>query len=290
MNLAGKTVFITGASRGIGLAIALRAARDGARIAIAAKTGTPHPHLPGTIHTAAEQIRSVGGTALPLIVDVRDESSVAAAVQKTVDTFGGIDICINNASAISPTSTLDTSMKKFDLMHQVNARGTFMVSRACVPHLKHALNPHVLNIAPPLNLDRSWLGPHIGYTLSKYGMSLCALGMAAEFIQDGIAFNGLWPISTIDTSAVRFALGGDGLARSSRTAEIMADAAYVVLNKPSRHYTGQLLLDELVLRDQGQTDFSRYAVDPTAVLCADAYVSQTDLAKTPIEFTEDLQL
>lgn len=289
MLLSGKTLFITGASRGIGLAIALRAARDGARIAVAAKTAAPHAHLPGTIYTAADAIEQAGGEALPLVVDVRDEASVEEAVHRTVDAFGGIDICVNNASAISPARTLDTPMKRFDLMHQVNTRGTFLVSRACVPFLKHSANPHVLNLSPPLNLDPAWLGPHIAYTLSKYGMSLCALGMAAEFREAGIAFNALWPISTIDTSAVRFMLGGESMAKASRAPEIMADAACAIFARPSRTFTGRLLLDETFLREEGHRDFDRYAVQPGEPLHPDMYVSEADLLATPTRFSSNAQ-
>jgi citronellol/citronellal dehydrogenase len=284
MSLAGKTLFISGASRGIGLAIALRAAKDGANVVVAAKTSEPHRHLPGTIHTAAKEVEEAGGRALPLVVDVRDEASVQDAVEKAARTFGGIDICVNNASAISLTRTVETEMKRFDLMQNVNVRGTFAVSRACIPFLKRAKNPHVLNLSPPLNLDPKWLGAHVAYTISKYGMSFCALGMAEEFRADGIAFNGLWPISTIDTSAVRFVLGGDTLARASRTPRIMADAAYAIFNKPSRQFTGQLLLDEPFLRSEGEVDFGRYAADPATPLQPDLFVSETELAAVPTRF------
>src|SRR5262245_63482799 len=215
-TLSGKTLFITGASRGIGLAIALRAARDGANIAIAAKTAEPHRHLPGTIYTAAKEIEAAGGRALPLVVDVRDEAAVVQAVEATVDTFGGVDVCVNNASAISLTGTLDTTMKRFDLMHQVNTRGTFLTSKACIPHLKRASNPHVLMISPPLDMAPRWFAPHTAYTMAKFGMSLCVLGMAAEFSGDGIAFNALWPRTIIATAAIQFELGG-ALMRRCRT-------------------------------------------------------------------------
>lgn len=277
-SLAGKTLFITGASRGIGLAIALRAARDGANIAVAAKTAEPHPHLPGTIYTAAADIEKAGGRALPLLVDVRDENSVNEAVERTVAAFGGIDICVNNASAISPTKTVETAMKRYDLMQQVNVRGTFVTSRACIPHLKRSSNPHILTLSPPLNLDPAWLGAHVAYTLSKYGMSLIALGLADELRNDGIACNGLWPISTIDTSAVRFVLGGEAMSRVSRSPEIMADAAYLIFTQPSREFTGRLVLDELLLREHGIKDLSAYAVDPSEQLCPDIFVSAADLA------------
>ena len=285
MSLKGKVLFITGASRGIGLAIALRAARDGARIVIAAKTAEPHKHLPGTIFSAAEEVRLAGGEALPLVLDVRSEGSIEQAVSKAVATFGGIDVCINNASAISPTPTLETTSKKFDLMHQVNARGTFLVSQACIPHLLCADNPHILNLSPPLNLDPRWLGAHIAYTLSKYGMSLCALGMAAEYREAGIAVNGLWPISTIDTSAIRFVLGGEAMASCSRSPQIMADAAYALITTDARSLTGELLLDEIFLRSRGQTDFSQYQTgQENADLHPDMYVSEDAMLKTPTRF------
>jgi citronellol/citronellal dehydrogenase len=288
MSLAGKTLFITGASRGIGLAIALRAAKDGANIAVAAKTSEPHRHLPGTIHTAAREITEAGGKALPLVVDVRYEENVQAAVERTVREFDGIDICVNNASAISLSRTVETEMKRYDLMQNINTRGTFVVSRACIPFLKGRSNPHVLNLSPPLNLEPRWLGEHVGYTVSKYGMSLCALGMAEEFKFEGIAFNGLWPISTIDTSAVRFVLGGDKLSRVSRTAQIMADAAYVIFNKPSRQFTGNLLLDEPFLRSEGVVSFDRYAIDPSTPLQPDLFVSEAELANVPTRFSSSL--
>jgi citronellol/citronellal dehydrogenase len=288
MSLAGKTLFITGASRGIGLAIALRAARDGANIAVAAKTSEPHRHLPGTIHTAAREITEAGGKALPLVVDVRDEANVQAAVERTVQEFGGIDICVNNASAISLTRTVETEMKRYDLMQNINTRGTFTVSRACIPFLKGRSNPHVLTLSPPLNLEPRWLGEHVAYTISKYGMSLCALGMAEEFRSKGIAFNGLWPISTIDTSAVRFVLGGDKLSRVSRTAQIMADAAYAIFNKPSRQFTGNLLLDEAFLRAEGQVNFDQYAIDPGTPLQPDLFVAQAELDAVPTRFSSNM--
>lgn len=273
MSLAGKTLFITGASRGIGLAIAMKAARDGANIAIAAKTTEPHPKLPGTIYTAAEEVRAVGGKALPLTVDVRDEASVNAAVAQAVDTFGGIDICVNNASAISLTGTLDTEMKRYDLMQQINVRGTFVVSKACLPHLKKAKNPHVLALSPPLDLNPAFLGDHVAYMLSKYGMSLCMMGMASEFKNDGIAFNTLWPITYIATAAVRMLSGEDEMI-PSRKADIMADAAYAIFNRPARDFTGQGLLDEYVLRQEGMTDFDDYALDPNRPPETDIFVSE----------------
>ena len=281
MSLKGKTLFVTGASRGIGLAIALRAARDGANVAIAAKTAEPHPKLPGTIYTAAEEIEAAGGKALPLIVDVRDEANVLEAVEKTVAAFGGIDICVNNASAISLTGTLATDMKRYDLMHQINTRGTFLVSKACIPHLKRAANPHVLMLSPPLDMAPKWFAPHVAYTMAKFGMSLCTLGMAAEFAQEGIAVNSLWPLTTIDTAAVRNLLGGEGLANASRKADIMADAAWTILNRPARACTGNFFIDELVLREEGVIDFEPYACAPGTRLVADFFLPDAVLAASP---------
>jgi citronellol/citronellal dehydrogenase len=271
-DLKGKTLFITGASRGIGLAIGVRAARDGANVAIVAKTTEPHPKLPGTIFTAAEQIEKAGGKALPIACDIRDDAAVLAAVAKTVETFGGIDVLVNNASAISLTGTLETPMKRFDLMHQINARGTYLCSQACIPHLKKASNPHVLNISPPLNMEPRWFAGHVAYTMAKYGMSMCVLGMAEEFRRDGIAFNALWPRTAIATAAVRNLLGGEAAIRGCRTPEIMADAAYVVVTRPSREFTGNFLVDEEVLASEGITDFSKYAVDPSVPLIPDFFL------------------
>ena len=265
-------MFITGASRGIGLAIALRAARDGANIAIAAKTDKPHKILEGTIHSAAEEIEKAGGHALALVVDVREEDSVIAAVEKTVQAFGGIDILVNNASAISLTGTLDTKMRRYDLMHQVNTRGSFLCAQACLPHLLKADNPHILNISPPLDMDPKWFGPHVAYTMAKYGMSLCVLGMAEEFRSAGVAVNALWPRSTIATAAVQNLLGGDTMMRGSRKPDIMADAAYVILSSDSRKCSGNFFIDDLVLRDAGTTDFEQYRVDPTRELFLDFFV------------------
>lgn len=272
MDLKGKVLFITGASRGIGKAIALRAARDGAHIAVAAKTADPHPKLPGTVYSAAQEIESAGGKALPLIVDIRFEEQVATAVQKTVETWGGIDILVNNASAISLTGTLDTPMKRYDLMHQVNARGTFLCSKLCIPYLKKAENPHVLNLSPPLNMEERWFAPHVAYTMAKFGMSLCVLGMAGEFRDDGIAFNGLWPKTIIDTSAVRNLLGGEKIASQSRSPEIVADAAHMILTKNSRDCTGNFFVDEEVLRAGGVTDLEKYLVTPGAQPVPDFFV------------------
>ncbi len=274
MSLAGKTLFITGASRGIGLAIALRAARDGANVAIAAKTAEPHPHLPGTIYSAAEEIEKAGGKALPLIVDVREEASVAQAVDTTVERFGGIDICVNNASAIQLSDTLNTEMKRFDLMQQVNARGTYLTSKLCAQHLKRAANPHVLMLSPPLDMQPRWFAGHVAYSMAKYGMSLCVLGMAEEFRADAIAFNALWPRTAIATAAVRFVLGGDEGLRQCRTPDILADAAYAIFNKPSRTFTGQFLIDDSFLYGEGVRDFDVYRVDPTQPLTPDFFVPE----------------
>jgi len=260
--LAGKTILMSGGSRGIGLAIALRAARDGANVALLAKTDTPHPKLEGTVHSAAEQIRAAGGRALPLVGDVRNDDDVTEAVLKTQGEFGGIDIVVNNASVIDLSPSLDLPAKKYDLMQDVNVRGTFMLSRAAAPILTDAANPHILSLSPPLNLDPKWLGAHTGYTLAKYGMTMATLGMAAEFARLGIAANTLWPRTTIATAAVQFALGGDAMMKASRTPEIYADAAYEVMLKPSREFTGQTLIVEDVLTDAGITDFAGYAAVP----------------------------
>jgi citronellol/citronellal dehydrogenase len=276
MSLRGKTLFITGASRGIGLAIGLRAARDGANVAIAAKTAEPNPKLPGTVFTAAKEVDEAGGKGLALVTDIRFEDQVAAAVQKTVDTFGGIDIVVNNASAISLTPTESTDMKRYDLMHGINTRGTFLVSKMCIPHLKKAAadggNAHILNISPPLNMEQRWFAPHVAYTMAKFGMSLCVLGMSGELARYGIGVNALWPRTTIATSAIKNLLGGDAGMRGSRKPEIMADAAYAIFGKPSRELTGKFLIDDDVLRGEGVTDLSHYAVDPTAALLPDFFV------------------
>jgi citronellol/citronellal dehydrogenase len=256
-GLKGKTIFVSGASRGIGLAIAIRAARDGANIVVAAKTDAPNPKLPGTIYSAAEAIEAAGGRALPCIVDIRDEAMVEAAVARAVETFGGIDILVNNASAISLTGTLETPMKRYDLMHQVNTRGTYLCSQKCLPHLKRAQNPHILNLSPPLNLDSKWFAPHVAYTMAKYGMSMCVLGMHQEFRADGIAVNALWPKTGIDTEAIRL-IAGQVARKVCRTPEIMADAAHAILTKDSRSFTGNFCIDEEVLRSLGVTDFSKY--------------------------------
>jgi citronellol/citronellal dehydrogenase len=285
MSLKGKTLFISGGSRGIGLAIARRAARDGSNVTIAAKTAEPHPKLPGTIHTAAGEIEAAGGKALPVLCDIRSEEQVAEAVNATVEAFGGIDICINNASAIQLTGTLATDMKRFDLMHQVNTRGTFLVSKMCIPHLKLAENPHILNLAPPLDMEAKWFKNHVAYTMAKFGMSMCTLGMSAEFAKDGIAVNSLWPLTAIDTAAVRNLLGGEAMAAISRSAEIMADAAHAILTRPSRECTGNFFIDELVLRDEGVTDFSRYAPGAKGALAGDFFVPDAVFGKTDTKVT-----
>lgn len=283
MSLKGRTLFISGGSRGIGLAIALRAARDGANVAVAAKTAEPHPKLPGTIYTAAEEIEAAGGRALPILCDIREEEQVAEAVARTAETFGGIDICVNNASAISLTDTLSTDMKRYDLMHQINTRGTFLVSKTCVPHLKKAENPHILNLAPPLDMSAKWFKGHVAYTMAKYGMSMCTLGMSAEFAKDGIAVNSLWPLTAIDTAAVRNLLGGAGVAAMSRSPEIMADAAHAIVTRPSREATGNFYIDEEVLREAGVTDFSQYAPGSTGALAGDFFVPDEVFSRSPTQ-------
>lgn len=270
-SLAGKTLFITGASRGIGQSIALRAARDGANIAIAAKTASPHPKLPGTIYTAAEEIIAAGGQALPLVVDIRFDEQVAAAVAKTVEHFGGIDILVNNASAIQLTNTSATDMKRFDLMHQINTRGTFLCSKLCLPWLKKAANPHILNLSPPLNMSPRWFQNHVAYTMAKYGMSMCVLGMAAEFANDGIAVNALWPRTAIATAAMSM-LGGAQILKACRKPEIVADAAHYILTQNSRFCTGNFFIDEDILRIAGVDNFTAYAVDPDTELLPDFFL------------------
>jgi citronellol/citronellal dehydrogenase len=272
MTLNGKTLFITGASRGIGLAIGLRAAQDGANVVIAAKTAEPHPKLPGTIYTAAKEIETAGGKALPLVVDVRDEEAVKGAIAKTVETFGGLDIVVNNASAINLTPTPQTDMKRFDLMHQINTRGTYMVSKYAIPHLEKAENPHILMLSPPLDMKEKWFAPHLAYSIAKYGMSLCVLGLAGELRGRGIAVNALWPRTTIATSAVRNLLGGDEIVQASRTPEILADAAHAVFLKPSRTFSGHFLIDDVFLTSEGVTDFEKYRVDPSKPLMPDFFV------------------
>jgi len=274
MSLAGKTLFITGASRGIGLAIGLRAARDGANVVIAAKTAEPHKKLPGTIYSAAEEIEKAGGQALPVVVDVREPESVNAAVEAAVARFGGIDICVNNASAIQLTGTLQTDIRRFDLMNQVNARGTFITSRACIPHLKRSSNPHVLMLSPPLDMSPRWFGNHVAYTMAKYGMSMCVLGMAEEFKDDGIAFNALWPRTGIATAAIEFALAGEDGLRHCRTVDIMSDAAHAIFTSPARQCTGNFFIDDVLLYEKGERDFDKYRVDPTKDLMPDFFVPE----------------
>ena len=271
LALRGKTLFITGASRGIGKAIALRAARDGARLAIVAKTVEPHARLPGTIHTAAQEVEAAGGEALPLAVDIRDADAVRGAVERTVERFGGLDILVNNASAIYLAGTLDTPVKRFDLMFGVNVRGTFVCSQAAIPHLRRAANPHILNLSPPLNLNSRWFRDHCAYTMSKYGMSMCVLGMAEELRPDGIAVNALWPRTVIATAALAM-LGGVAPPENCRRPEIVADAAHAILGRPSRECSGNFFLDEEVLREAGITDFGPYAVQPGAPLIPDLFL------------------
>ncbi len=276
-TLKGKTLFITGGSRGIGLAIALRAARDGANVAIAAKTTTPQPKLEGTIYTAAAAIEAAGGKALPLICDIRDEAQVLSAIEKTVAEFGGIDICINNASAISLTDSQHTEMKRFDLMMGINTRGTFMVSKYCIPHLKKAENPHIMMLSPPLDMKAKWFEHSTAYTMAKFGMSMCVLGLSGELRRSGVAVNALWPRTPIATAAVSNLLGGDAMMRASRTPEILADAAHVIFTKPAREFTGRFCIDDKVLFDAGIRDFEHYRVDPSVPLLSDFFVPDDDV-------------
>jgi len=284
--LAGKTLFISGASRGIGLSIAKKAAQDGANIVIAAKTAEPHPKLPGTIYTAAKEIEDAGGKCLPCIVDIQNEEQVHKAVNEAVAKFGGIDILINNASAIHLTGTEATPMKRYDLMHQVNTRGTFLCSKVCVPHLKKGKNPHILNISPPLNMDKKWFQNHVAYTMAKYGMSMCALGMAEEFKPAGIAVNTLWPRTGIYTAAMAMLGGGDVIKQSCRKPEIMSDAAYVILCKDSKSFTGNFCIDDDILTAIGVTDLDSYAYDPTANLMPDFFVDGIDPEMVSASITE----
>ena len=274
-DLRGKTLFITGASRGIGLAIALRAARDGANVAIAAKSAVPNPKLPGTIQSAAAAVDAAGGQGLALQCDIREEDQVAAAVAATVARFGGIDILVNNASAIWLKGALETPMKRFDLMQQVNSRGSFLCAQHCLPHLLQAANPHILTLAPPITLDPKWWGAHTGYTLAKMGMSFVTLGLAAEFGPRGVAVNALWPRTVIATDALKMIPGAD--AEAGRTPEIMADAAHAILTTPSRELTGRFMVDETLLRERGVTDFSGYAVDPGRPLLPDFFLDDPEL-------------
>lgn len=269
--LKNKTVLVTGASRGIGSAIALRVAEDGANVVILAKTKEPHPKLKGTVDSVAAEVEARGGKALPLQVDVREEDQVYKAVEQAVSKFGGIDVLVNNASAISLTPTLDTKMKRYDLMQTVNARATFLASQACLPHLLKSENPHILNLSPPLNMDPKWFKHHVAYTMSKYGMSMCTLGMAEEFKHQGVAVNSLWPRTTIATAAVEFNFPKE-LLDASRTTDIMADAAYAIFCKNSKDFTGNFCIDEDLLRQEGVTDFAKYALNPDCPLQADLYI------------------
>ena len=286
-SLEGKTIFMSGGSRGIGLAIALRAARDGANVVIAAKTDQPHPKLPGTIHTAAAEIEEAGGGALATVCDIRSEEAVQGAVDAAVEKFGGIDIVVNNASAISLTPTAQTEMKRYDLMHEINARGTFLVTRTCLPHLKASAKagrkPHVLTLSPPLDMSPKWFAPHVAYTMAKYGMSMCTLGHAAEFRRDGIAVNSLWPLTAIDTAAVRNLLGGAQVAAMSRSPEIMADAAHAILLRDGKEATGNFYIDEEVLRAEGVEDFAPYApgAEAGAALAGDFFVPDEVFERLP---------
>jgi citronellol/citronellal dehydrogenase len=282
-TLHKKTLFITGGSRGIGLAIALRAARDGANIVIAAKTSDPNPKLPGTIYTAAAEIEQEGGKALPIVCDIRFEDQVGAAVEQAAKRFGSIDICINNASAISLTPTVQTDMKRYDLMHQINGRGTFLTSKTCIPFLRKAENPHILMLSPPLDFNPRWFAPHVAYTISKYNMSLCVLGLSAELKRDGIAVNALWPRTTIATAAVANLLGGDKLMRASRKADILADAAHVILTKPSREFTGNFCIDDTLLWENGRREFDHYRIDPSEDLAPDFFVPEDSKAPVPLK-------
>jgi citronellol/citronellal dehydrogenase len=276
-SLKGKTLFISGASRGIGLAIALRAARDGANVAIAAKTTEPHPRLKGTIYTAAADVRAAGGKALPVVCDIRDEAQVMDAIEKTVAEFGGIDICVNNASAISLTNSQATDMKRFDLMMGINTRGTYMVSKYCIPHLKKAENPHILMLSPPLDMKQKWFEHSTAYTMAKYGMSMCVLGLSGELKGAGVAVNALWPRTTIATAAVGNLLGGDSMIRMSRTPDIMGDAAHAIFTKPAREFTGNFCIDDKILYASGVRDFEAYRVDRSSPLMSDFFVPEDDV-------------
>lgn len=281
MSLKGKTLFITGASRGIGLAIALRCARDGANIAIAAKTETPHPKLEGTIYTAAHEIEQAGGRALPLVVDVRDEAAVKSAIDTTAKAFGGIDIVVNNASAVSRTPVAETDMKRYDLMQAINTRGAFMVSKYAIPHLEKAANPHVLMNSPPLDMKEEWFAGSTGYSIAKFGMSLVALGLAGELRDKGIAVNALWPRVIIATAAIKNLLGGERAMRMARTPEIMADAAHAIFLKPAKSFTGHFLIDDSFLAGEGVTDFDKYRAVPGEPLAGTFFVPQGDPAPPP---------
>ena len=282
-TLKGKVLFITGASRGIGLAIGLRAARDGACVAIAAKTAEPNPKLPGTIYSAAEEIEKAGGRALPLIVDVRDEAQVAEALAKTAEAFGAIDIVVNNASAIFLGDSQRTEMKRFDLMHQINARGSYMTTKLAAPYLEKASNPHVLMLSPPLDMKEKWFAGHTAYSMAKFGMSLAVLGLAGEYRRKGIAVNALWPRTTIATSAVQNLLGGDALMRASRKPEIVADAAHAIFTSPAREVTGQFFIDDTLLWERGVREFDHYRVDPTVPLQQDFFVPDDSVAPVSLK-------
>ena len=284
-DLNGKTLLISGASRGIGLAIGLRAAADGANVAVLAKTAEPHPKLPGTIYTAAEEIEKVGGKALPIVTDIRQEDQVAAAVEETVKAFGGIDICVNNASAIQLTDTLSTDMKRFDLMNAVNARGTFMVSKYCIPHLEKSENAHILSLSPPLDMNPKWFAGNVAYAMAKFGMSMCMLGLAEELKPKRIAANALWPRTTIATAAIQNVLG-EQLMRKCRTPEILADAAHLIFTKPSSEFTGNFLVDDTFLAENGVADFDKYRVDPTADLQLDFFVPEHYPAPASLQAAE----
>ncbi|MTI42709.1 citronellol/citronellal dehydrogenase [Roseibium hamelinense] len=281
MSLNGKTLFITGASRGIGKAIALRAARDGANVAIAAKTAEPHPKLEGTIFSAAEEIEAAGGKALPLVLDVRDDEAVKAAIDKSAEHFGGLDIVVNNASAIQLTPVSQTDMKRFDLMHQINTRGTLACSKHAIPHLVKSENPHVLMLSPPLDMQEKWFAPFTPYSIAKYGMSLVVLGLAGELRSKGVAVNALWPRTTIATAAIKNIIGGDKMMQQSRTPDILADAAYEIFTTPSKELTGQFLIDDTFLAERGVSDFDKYRVDPTVALAPDFFVP--DESKAPVD-------
>ena len=288
MGLKDHTLFITGASRGIGLAIALRAARDGANIAIAAKTDTPHPKLPGTIFTAAEEITKAGGNALPLVVDVRNEAQVKSAIERTAATFGSIDIVVNNASAVQRTPVVDTDMRRFDLMHQINTRGAFMVSKYAIPHLEKARNPHILMNSPPVDVQEKWFAGSTGYSIAKYGMSLVVLGLAGELRDRGIAVNALWPRTTVATAAIKNRIGGDRVMRMSRTPDIMADAAYLVFQKPAKSFTGNFLIDDTFLAGEGVADFEKYRVDASEPLVPMVFVPDELLPPAGVSVTGEM--
>ena len=281
--LKDKVLLISGASRGIGLAIAKRAARDGAKVAILAKTAEPHPKLPGTIYTAAKEIEEAGGEALPLLCDIRFEDQLAKSVEDAARQFGGIDICVNNASAIQLTPVSATDMKRFDLMHQINARGTYMVSKYCVPHLRRAANPHILMLSPPLDMREKWFAPHLAYTMAKFGMSLCVLGLAGELREDGIAVNALWPRTGIATAAIRNALGGDEAMKACRTPEILSDAAYEIFTRSSREFSGNFLIDDSFLAECGVRDFDKYRVDSSRDLFPDFFVPDEPAAPASLK-------